>query len=77
MPTVLIKSWKADSTLFDGDLMAGPVPSLFGDKPNSSLAGITAKPRKFHWDLMKICRLLFMPESVSMEEASTIVKKPR
>ena len=28
MLTVLIKSWKADSTLFDGDLMDGPVPSL-------------------------------------------------
>ena len=57
--------------------MAGPVPSLFGDDPEASLAGIRAEPRKCHWDLMKICRMLFMPETVTFDEATAIVKKPR
>ena len=74
---MLLQSWMADSTLFDGDIMAGPVPSLFSEDPEASLTGITREPRKCHWDLMKICRLLFMPESVSLEEATTIIKKPR
>ena len=54
---MLLNSWPAEAALFDGDIMAGPVPSLYGEDPDASLAGITAEPRKAHWDLMKICRL--------------------
>ena len=74
---MLLQTWKADSTLFDGDIMAGPVPSLFSEDPEASLSGITREPRKYHWDLMKICHLLFMPESVSFDEATATIKKPR
>ena len=40
IPTYKIKSWPADSTFFEGDLMAGPFPSLFSTDSIASLAGI-------------------------------------
>ena len=77
IPTIKIKSWPADSTLFDGDLMAGPYPTLFSTNMDASLTGIKGDPRKAHWDIMKISRLIFMPESIDFQEAAQIVKKPR
>ena len=77
IPVMMLKSWPAESVLFDGDIMAGPVPSLFSENPESSPAGIMAEPRKAHWDLMKICRLLIMPEIMSLEDALAFIKKPR
>ena len=72
-----LNSWPAEAALFDGDVMASPVPSLFGEDPDASLVGITADSRKAHWDLMKICRLLFMPEILGLEDATSFIKKPR
>ena len=77
IPTIKTKSWQADSTLFDGDLMAGPYPTLFSTNIDASLTGIKSDPRKAHWDIMKISRLLFMPENIDSSEAALIVKKPR
>ena len=77
IPTIKIKSWPADSTLFDGDLMAGPYPTLFSSNMDASLTGIKGDPRKAHWDIMKISRLIFMPENIDFDEAVQIVKKPR
>ena len=74
---MLLNSWPAEAALFDGDIMAGPVPTLFGADPDASLTSIMAEPRKAHWDLMKICRLLFMPEILALEDAMAFIKKPR
>ena len=74
---MLLNSWPAEAALLDGDIMAGPVPTLFGVDPDASLASIMAEPRKAHWYLMKICRLLFMPEILALEEAVAFIKKPR
>ena len=77
IPTYKIKSWPADYTFFDSDLRAGPFPLLFSTDSNASLAGIIKDPKKCHWDLMKISRLILMPKSVGIEEAIQITKKPR
>ena len=74
---MLLNSWPAEAALFDGDIMAGPVPTLFGADPDAFLTSIMAEPRKAHWDLMKICRLLFMPEILALEDAMAFIKKPR
>ena len=57
--------------------MARPFPSLFSTDSIASLAGIIKDPKKCHWDLMKISHLILMPESVDIEEAIQITKKPR
>ena len=74
---MLLNSWPAEAALFDRDIMAMPVPSLYSEDPEASLAGITAEPRKAHLDLMKICHLLFMPEILGLEDALSFIKKPR
>ena len=59
--------------------MAGPYPTLlvFSSNMDASLTGIKGDPRKAHWDIMKISRLIFMPENIDFDEAVQIVKKPR
>ena len=77
LPTVLIKSWLLEVDLFDGDLLAGPIPSLYSDDPDASLAGITSDPLKSHWDLQKILKTFFMAEAVTVANAVAMLKKPR
>ena len=77
LPTVLIKSWPLEAGLFDGDLLAGPIPSLYSDDPEASLAGITSHPLKSHWDLQKILKTFFMAEAVTVANAVAMLKKPR
>ena len=77
MPTQLIQSWPAETLLFDGELMAGPVATLFSQDPDEAAKGIKLDPLKAHWDLMKISRRLIMAEHTSGEEAAAILKKPR
>ena len=48
IPTYKIKSWPANSTFFDSDLMARPFPSLFNTDSNASLAGLIKDPKKCH-----------------------------
>ena len=77
LPTVLIKSWPLEADLFDGDLLAGPIPSLYSDDPDAILAGITSDPLKSHWDLQKISKTFFMAEEVTVANAVAMLKKPR
>ena len=77
LPTVLIKSWPLEADLFDGDLLAGPIPSLYSDDRDASLAGITSDPLKSHWDLQKILKTFFMAEGVTVANAVAMLKKPR
>ena len=77
LPTVLIKSWPLEADLFDGDLLAGPVPSLYSDDPDASLAAITSDPLKSHWDLQKISKTFFMAETVTVASAVAMLKKLR
>ena len=66
-----------ETTLFDGEILAGPVPTLFSDEEDATLTAIEADPCKAHWDLTKIVKTLFMPESVDILDAVDILKKPR
>ena len=77
LPTVLIKSWPLEADLFDGDLLAGPIPSLYSDDPDASLAGLTSDPLKSHWDLQKISKTFFMAEAGTVANVVAMLKKPR
>ncbi len=41
-----VKSWDLDGEYFDGDVLAGPVPTLFSSDSMASLAAILAAPEK-------------------------------
>ena len=77
LPTAFIKSWPLEVDLFDGDQLAGPVPSLYSDDPDAALAGILSDPLKSHWDLQKISKSFFLAETVTVSEAMAVIKKPR
>ena len=63
--------------MFEGDQVAGPVPTLFAEEPESSMTAIKANPAKAFTDLQRMVRCFMMPETISEEEADSFVKKPR
>lgn len=77
LPVIIIKSWQLEATLFDGEQLAGPVPSLYSEDPDAAQAAIKGDPLKAHWDLNKIAKSFFMAENVTTAEALAIIKKPR
>ena len=66
-----------EATLFDGEQLAGPVPSLYSEDPDAAQAAIKGDPLKDHWDLNKIAKSFFMVKSVTTTEALAVIKKPR
>jgi hypothetical protein len=77
VPTQLVGSWPLTCNMFDGEVLAGPVPTLFAESVEEALEAITADPTKAHYDISKIHRMFFMPEHVDLETAIAMVKKPR
>jgi len=77
IPSILINSWDLNATLFDGDVSAGLVPTLFAEDADTTLKAIAGDPLKIHADIQKINRLLFTPEGLTLKEALAFMKKPR
>ena len=77
VPSVLLASWDLEASLYDGESTAGPVPSLYAEDVNVARTAIEADAMKAHADYMKISRTFFMPEAILIDEAVSIVKKPR
>jgi len=63
--------------MWDGDEIAGPVPTLFTEDVESATAAITKDVARAHQDLARISRVFFVPEHVNMAKAALLVKKPR
>jgi len=66
-----------DSLMFDGEFLAGPVPTLFCDNPDSSGAALAKDPIKAHWDVARIHKCIISPELISLEDSPAFLKKPR
>jgi hypothetical protein len=77
LPTVKLAAWPLEATLFDPEVIAGPVPTLFGTDEYAALEGIRADPLKNHWDLSRIAKNFFMAENIDLEAAVLVCKKPR
>jgi hypothetical protein len=69
--------WQLGCALFDGDLAAGPIPTLFSEDPTSTLENIKKGCQKAHHDFQRAAKAFMMPELVSLEEAAQLLKKPR
>jgi len=72
-----LQTWDLDTNQFDGELLAGPTPTLFSEDPATSATNIMAYPLKAHWDLSKIAKCFVMPEILTMQEAVAYIKKPK
>ena len=77
MPSIHLKTWPTSATLFEGEVAAGPVPTLFATDVDAATAAISADVARAHWDINKLAKLFLVAESLSMKEALNIMKKPR
>jgi hypothetical protein len=48
VPTYLVAEWDAKCTMWDGDAISGPVPTLYADKIEVAKRAIMADPVKAH-----------------------------
>jgi hypothetical protein len=63
--------------MFDGDLIAGPVPTMFAEDPEVTKDALKADIYKAHFDMAKFERVFLQPEHVVLGEAFEIVNEPR
>ena len=74
---MMLKKWPMDASLFDGDALAGPCPTLFAEDIPGTADAIGSDDHKAHWDINKINKSFFTPEIINMKAALAYVKKPR
>ena len=67
MPCLLLASWELECPMFEGEHVAGPVPTLFGEDPDTSKLALSANLGKAFTDTQRMMRCFFMPEVVSLE----------
>ena len=77
VPTILLDSRSLAANLFEEDVLAGLVPTLFVDDPNTAERAITSDAAKAHWDINKINKVFMVLENISLKEAVSLLKKPR
>ena len=77
VPCLQLAAWPLECTIFEGEVVAGPVPTLFGESPDMSRAALTANPEKAFSDSQRILRCFLMPELLDPSEADSFIKKPR
>jgi hypothetical protein len=74
---VLLAEWSLTREMFDGDVVSGPVPTLFSDRPEAAKAALANDPKKAFQDLGKILRKLVIHENIPPSAGWAIVLKPR
>jgi hypothetical protein len=70
-------SWPAESRLFSGEDTAGPVPTFFSEDIEAAKEAIAENIARVHLDLQRLMKLFIQPETVDLEDAAAIIKKPR
>jgi len=76
VPAVLLESWPLETPMWDGDELAGPVPTLFSEVERAVEFAL-ASPGRLHADMAKFARLFGVVEHVEPDETARILKKPR
>jgi hypothetical protein len=77
VPTVLLVEWNLTCEMFDGDVISGPVPTLFSDRLDAAKAALGNDLEKAFQDLGKILRKLVIHEYIPPAAGWAIVLKPR
>ena len=77
MPCVLLSQWELEADYFAQDFMSGIIPVLFAEDPKAAELAILADEYTAMKDLDRINRSFFIPESIDLEAAFKVVKKPR
>jgi len=77
IPGQLIKSWPLSASLFNSDLIRGPVPTFFANDAAAVTTALKENPARIHADISKISKLFYIPEGLDLKEAAGILKKAR
>ena len=64
MPAILLDAKSLSANLFEGDVMAGLIPTLFADDPAAAEQAMLSDVSKLHWD-------------IGLKDATSLLKKPR
>ncbi len=73
----MLQEWELLCSLFDGDVVSGPVPTLFSERPDAARAALEADPEKASQDLSRVLRKFVIPENVPPAAAWGVLLKPR
>ena len=76
-PIVSLGIWPLEADYLDDDILSGVIPTLYSDEPSASEAAILADPVRAKKDIEGLNRNFFIPETISLEEALKVVKRPR
>ncbi len=74
---MLLSEWNLTCEMFDGDVVSGPVPTLFSDRPDAAKMALANDPEKAFQDLGKILRKLVIHEYIPPAACWAIVLKLR
>ena len=77
MPAILLDTRSLAANMFEGNMLAGLVPTLFADDPTAAERAITSDAARAHWDINKINKVFMVPENISLKDAVNLLKKPR
>ncbi len=76
-PSILLCEWEVESDYLEDDRITGVMPVLFANDPKAAEAGMMDNLATARKDLDKINRAFFVTESLDIEEAVKVAKKPR
>ena len=54
---MFVQSWPLSTEMWDGETLAGPIPTLFSEDPMGTLENMKKEPAKLHWDLSKLYKV--------------------
>ena len=77
IPAVRLSAWPLQGDIFDGDVAAGPVPTLFSQEPEVTVQNIIDNLAKAHHDIQRLAKVFFLMESVLLADCPAILKMPR
>ena len=69
--------WSMESEYLDDDVLSGVLPTLYSDEPETSEQALLADQIRAKKDLESLNRVFFVPETVTLDMALKVVKKPR
>ena len=77
IPAVVLNQWETTADYLDDDLMDRVMPVLFADDVRAAEAAILEAPLTAKRDLERLAKVYFVPETLDLNQAEAIVRKPR
>jgi hypothetical protein len=77
VPVIWLATWDVGAKMFDGEIAAGPVPTIFSEDILATQEALASNYQRAHQDLQRAMKAFYMPELIGLDEALALVKKPR